>query len=289
MRPIAEQTILVTGATSGHGRALATELAGGGATVLIHGRDDERGKETVDQIRERTGNERLAWLRADLSSLAETRALADQVTASCDRLDALVNNAGIGYTTNGQDRRLESRDGYELRFAVNYLAGYLLTRSLLPRLDNSAPARIVNVASAGQAPIDFDDVMLERAYDGAQAYRQSKLAQIMFTFDLAEELQGSEVTANCLHPATYMPTKIVRDGGINPVSPLQEGVRATLRLVTDPELDGTSGVYYDGLRRAEPHPQAKDKAARRKLRYLSDQLCGLDPRAVMKDIVVEGR
>jgi NAD(P)-dependent dehydrogenase (short-subunit alcohol dehydrogenase family) len=276
MRPLAEQTILVTGATAGHGRALAAELAAGGATVLIHGRDDDRGRETIDEIRDRTGNERLAWLRADLASLEETRELAEQVAAAHGRLDALVSNAGIGYTTNGQNQRLESRDGYELRFAVNYLAGYLLTRLLLPKLNASAPARIVNVASAGQVPIDFDDVMLERDYDGTRAYRQSKLAQIMFTFDLAEELHGSEVTANCLHPATYMPTNLVHDADISPVSPLENGVRATLQSVANPELDGTSGVYFDGIRPSEPHPQARDAEARQQLRHLSDQLCGLD-------------
>ena len=277
MRPLADQTILITGATDGHGRALATELAAAGATVLIHGRDDARGSETIQEIRRRTGNEKLRWLRADFSSLAEVRALAEQVLRDRDRLDALVNNAGIGTTSNGDPRRQTSRDGYELRFAVNYLAGYLLTRLLLPMLERSAPARIVNVASAGQAAIDFDDVMLERHYDGVQAYCQSKLAQIMFTVDLAEELRGRRVTATCLHPATYMPTKIVRADGITPASSLQDGVRATLRLIVDPELEGVTGRYFHGLRSAEPHLQAQDPEARRRLRELSDRLCGLAP------------
>ena len=114
---------------------------------------------------------------------------------------------------------MESEDGYELRFAVNYLAPFLLTRRLLPLIERSAPARIVNVSSAGQAPIDFDDVMLERAYSGIQAYCQSKLALVMFTFDLAEELEGTGVTANCLHPGTYMPTNMVRGAGVEPVTP----------------------------------------------------------------------
>src|SRR5215469_6009452 len=230
MRPLAEQTILITGATDGLGRALATDLAGTGATLLIHGRHDARGEQTIGDIAARTGNDRLHWLRADLASLDEVGDLASRVIAEHPRLDVLVNNAGIGYTTNGEDRRMESRDGYELRFAVNYLAGYLLTRLLLPHLQRSEPARIVNVASAGQAPIDFGDVMLERDYDGARAYRQSKLAQIMFTFDLASELDARSVTANCLHPATYMPTKIVCGDGTTPVSSLDEGVQATLRM-----------------------------------------------------------
>jgi NAD(P)-dependent dehydrogenase (short-subunit alcohol dehydrogenase family) len=272
MRPLDRQTILITGATDGLGRALASELAAEGATLLLHGRDDGRGRETLDAIRVETGSERLRWLRADLASLDEVRGLAERVAGGPDRLDALVNNAGIGTSGDG-GRRVESRDGHELRFAVNYLAGYLLTRLLLPLLKRSAPARIVNVSSAGQAPIDFDDVMLERRYDGVQAYCQSKLAQVMFTFDLAEELDPSAVTANCLHPATYMPTKMVRESGVSPVSSLEEGMRATQRLIAGPELDGVSGRYFNGVREASPHPQARDPDARGRLRELSERLC----------------
>lgn len=275
MRPVDEQTILITGATDGLGRALATELAAQGATLLIHGRDEGRGRETIEQIRSTTGNERLRWLRADLASLREVRELAERVGEQTERLDVLVNNAGIGTTIAGDGRRMESRDGFELRFAVNYLARYLLTRLLLGTLGRSAPARIVNVSSAGQAPIDFEDVMLEHRYDGVTAYCQSKLAQIMFTFDLADELPADAVTATCLHPATYMPTKIVLEGGVSPISSLEQGVSASLRLVADPELDGVSGRYFNGLAAAEPHPQARDLGARRQLRELSDRLCGL--------------
>lgn len=275
MRPLAEQTILITGATDGHGRALASELAATGASLLLHGRDDTRGADTIAEIRARTGNERLYWYRSDFASLGEVRELASLVVADHPRLDTLVSNAGIGFTSNGANRRQESLDGHELRFAVNYLAGYLLTRLLLPLLQKSAPSRIVNVASIGQSPIDFDDVMLTHGYDGAHAYRQSKLAQIMFTFDLADELAARDVTANCLHPATFMPTKMVRDGGVTPASTVEEGVRATLRLITDPALDGVSGRYFNGLAEAEPDPQARDLAARRRLRDLSDRLCGL--------------
>ena len=275
MRPLEEQTILVTGATDGLGRALAERLAQAGATLLVHGRDESRGQATVDELRAGSGNDRVHWLRADLASLAQVRGLADQVIGEYGALDTLVNNAGIGTTLPGDGKRLESEDGYELRFAVNYLAGYLLTRLLLAELARSAPARIVNVSSAGQAPIDFDDVMLERHYSGFQAYCQSKLAQVMFTFDLAEELNPGQVTANCLHPGTYMPTKMVLAAGVEPATPLEQGVEATLRLVADPDLDGVSGHYFNGTREAEPDEQARDPEARRRLRELSDQLCEL--------------
>jgi NAD(P)-dependent dehydrogenase (short-subunit alcohol dehydrogenase family) len=272
MRPLAQQTILVTGATDGLGRALATELAAGGATVLVHGRDDAKGQDTIDAIRRTTGNDKLRYLRADLANLAEVRGLADAVTSTTDRLHGLVNNAGIGRTTNGDPTRHLSKDGYELRFAVNYLAGYLLTRTLLPLMRQSTPARIVNVSSGGQAPIDFDDVMLEHGYEGVRAYFQSKLAQIMFTFDLAEELRDEDITVTCLHPATFMPTKMVTDAGNRPISSLQEGVDATLRLVADPALDGVTGQYFNGQRPASPDPQANDPDARRQLRELSERL-----------------
>jgi NAD(P)-dependent dehydrogenase (short-subunit alcohol dehydrogenase family) len=249
-------TVLVTGATDGLGKAVATELARAGATVLVHGRDDARGERTLDEIRSETGSDRLRWYRADLASLDEVRGLAEQVAADHGRLDVLVNNAGIG--TAGP--RMESEDGYELRFAVNYLAPFLLTR-LVPA------ARIVNVASAGQAPIDFDDMMLERRYDGVQAYCQSKLALVMLTFDLAE----SGMTANCLHPGTYMPTKMVREAGVSPVDSLETGVAGTMRVI---ELEGESGRYYNRLVEARAHAQAYDREARTRLRELSLRLCG---------------
>ncbi len=275
MRPLEQQTILVTGATDGLGRALAADLAASGADVLVHGRDEGRGRDTLDEIRARTPDSRARFLRADLASLAEVRDLAARVERETDRLDALVNNAGIGTTTGGDERREESRDGHELRFAVNYLSGYLLTRLLLPLLERSAPARVVNVSSAGQTPIDFDDVMLRHGYSGGRAYCQSKLAQVMFTFGLADELDGRGVTATCLHPATYMPTKMVIEAGTTPANPLERGLEATRRLVADPDLEGVTGVYFNGVRQAEPDPQAHDAEARRRLVALSDELCGL--------------
>src|ERR671911_2599164 len=271
MRPPAEQVILITGATDGLGRSLATDLAGAGATLLLHGRDDARGREAVREIEDATGNGKLHWHRADFASLDEVREMAEGIDRERDRLHALVNNAGIGVTLPGDGARMESSDGYELRFQVNYLAHFLLTRRLQPLIERSAPARIVNVSSAGQAPIDFDDVMLERDYNGVQAYCQSKLAQVMFTFDLAEELADARLTANCLHPATYMPTKMVTHSGTRPVSTLEEGARATLRLVVAPELAEVTGRYFDGEAESRAHPQAYDIDARRRLRELSER------------------
>src|ERR671922_1135695 len=190
MRPIEDTVILITGATDGLGRGVAERLAAEGATVLRHGRDPERLAATADAIRQATGNERLSTHRADLASLEEVRALADHVERSTDRLHVLINNAGIGSGRPDGDTRQESRDGHELRFAVNYLAGFLLTERLLPLLRASAPARIVNVASLGQSPIDFDDPMIEHGYSGTRAYGQSKLAQVMHAIELAERLDG---------------------------------------------------------------------------------------------------
>jgi NAD(P)-dependent dehydrogenase (short-subunit alcohol dehydrogenase family) len=274
MRGAAEQVILVTGATDGLGRAVATKLAARGATVLLHGRDETRLADTVERIGAETQNEKLRTYRGDFSSLDEVGGMAERIVGDQDRIDMLVNNAGIGTALPGDGERMESRDGHELRFAVNYLAHFLLTRGLVSLIVSSAPARIVNVSSAGQAPIDFDDVMLERAYDGVQAYCQSKLAQVMLTFDLAEELRDESVTVNCLHPATYMPTKIVLHARGSAISTLEEGVEATMRLAADTELEGVTGRYFNGQNEARAHPQAYDPDARRRLRELSERLAG---------------
>jgi NAD(P)-dependent dehydrogenase (short-subunit alcohol dehydrogenase family) len=271
MKPIHEQVILITGATDGHGKGVALELARRGATILVHGRDAKRIERTLSEIRESANEGSPRSYRADLASLGEVRSMAEQILSSEPRIDALVNNAGVGISVPGDGGRAESADGYEYRFAVNYLAHFLLTRLLLPKLRASAPSRIVNVSSAGQQAIDFDDVMLERGYNGIRAYCQSKLAQILFTVDLAEELHGTGVTVNALHPATYMPTKIVP----NPISSLQEGVNATVRLVVDASLEGTSGRYYNGLVEARADDQAYQAEARKKLRELSNRLTGL--------------
>ena len=267
------RTALITGATDGVGRVVARALAQQGWRVLVHGRDRPRGEALAREIEQAGGS--AAFLAADLASLAEVRRLADEVKKQTGRLDLLINNAGIGSVGSAPGRQT-SADGHELRFAVNYLAGFLLTHLLLPLLKAGAPARIVNVASAGQQAIDFSDVMLTRGYSGGGAYRQSKLAQILFTVDLAHELEGSGVIANALHPSTYMNTTMVRQSGTTPISTVEDGAAAILQLAVSPALDGKSGLYFNVLREARADPQAYDAEARRRLRALSLKLVGLE-------------
>jgi NAD(P)-dependent dehydrogenase (short-subunit alcohol dehydrogenase family) len=267
------KTVFITGSTDGVGRYVASELAGQGARVLIHGRDAARGNAVIDEIK-RAGGPAPVFYQADLSSLTETRKLAERVLADCDRLDVFVSNAGIGSQNEGPQRQT-SHDGHELRFAVNYLAGFLLAHLLLPRLKASVPSRIVNVASLGQHPIDFDDVMITKSYSGSRAYSQSKLSQIMFTIDLAEELRGSGVTVNSLHPATYMNTTMVRAGGITPMSTVEQGGAAILRLVSGDDVANKSGLFFNGMNEMKANPQAYDAEARARLKALSLKLTGL--------------
>jgi len=267
------KTVLITGSTDGVGRYVASRLAADGAKVLIHGRDAARAEALIDEIK-RSGHAAPAFYQADLSSLANARRLADAVLADHERLDVLVSNAGIGSQNHGPARQT-SADGHELRFAVNYLAGFLLACRLLPLLKAAAPSRIVNVASLGQHPIDFDDVMITKNYSGSRAYAQSKLAQIMFTIDLAEELKGFGVTVNSLHPATYMNTTMVRAGGITPISTVEQGGAAILHLVSGDDVAGRTGLFFNGMNEAKANPQAYDVAARKRLRALSLKFTGL--------------
>jgi NAD(P)-dependent dehydrogenase (short-subunit alcohol dehydrogenase family) len=267
-----KKTALITGSTDGVGRVVASRLGLSGIHVLVHGRDPGRGAQTVSEITGRGGT--AEFLAADLAALDEVRRLAEVVQQRTDRLDLLINNAGIG-TGKMNELRQTSADGHELRFAVNYLAGFLLTHLLLPLIERSAPARIVNVSSAGQQAIDFSDLMLARGYNGTRAYCQSKLGQIMFTIDLAEDLRGNDVTVNALHPASYMDTTMVRQAGVKPHSSVDEGVEAILRLATSPLLENRSGFYFSGQREARADPQAYDAEARRQLRAISLELTGL--------------
>jgi NAD(P)-dependent dehydrogenase (short-subunit alcohol dehydrogenase family) len=266
------KTVLITGSTDGVGRYVATRLAAAGANVLIHGRDRARAESLVDEIK-RAGHAAPVFYQADLSSMADCRQLAQAVIAGHQRLDLFISNAGIGSQNEGPARQT-SKDGYELRFAVNYLSGFLLANLLLPLLKASAPSRIVNVASLGQHPIDFDDVMITKGYSGSRAYAQSKLSQIMFTIDLAEALKGSGVTVNSLHPATYMNTTMVRAGGITPMSTVEQGGDAILHLATGDDMAGKSGLFFNGMSQAQANPQAYDEAARKQLRALSLELTG---------------
>lgn len=265
------RTVLITGATEGHGLALAQRLAADGAMIVLHGRTPERAEVAKAATLAAVPGATVETVAADLASLRAVEALGAEVSRRFPSLYALVNNAGIGFGVPGQARQ-ESADGIELRFAVNYLAGVVLTRALLPRLAASAPARVVNVASLGQAPLDPTDPLLERSYRGDRAYWQSKLAQVMFTIDLAAQVDRQGITANSLHPGTYMPTRMVAEAGGTPLTALEDGVRATARLVTDPVLAGTTGKFFDGLREAEANSTAYDPAAREYLRALTDKL-----------------
>lgn len=257
-------TALVTGSTDGLGAEVARRLGDRGWHVIVHGRSRDRGEAVVADIEEAGGTAELR--RADLASLAEVRDLAGSVRSDHDRVDLLINNAGVWVT----DGREESADGYELHFAVNHLAHFLLTRRLLPLLERSAPARIINVASAAQEALDFHDLMLERDYSPGSGYARSKLAQILFTMDLADELDDRDVDVVALHPATFMDTTMVRDAGRRPRSSVDDGARAVMRLATAPELD--SGQYFDGTRPARAHEQAYDPDARKRLREASEEL-----------------
>lgn len=265
-------TIMITGATDGLGRALALRLAAPDTLLILHGRSAERAAEVQRQVRAAGGAAEVRL--ADLADLHQVDRLADTVLADFDRLDVLVNNAGIGFGAPGTGRQ-ESADGIELRFAVSYLAGYRLTERLLPRLAESpgGAARIVNVASAGQEPIDFADPQLSKAYDGAVAYRRSKLAQITATYDLADRLAADNrpVTVNALHPASLMATTMVQEAGVTPWSTVEQGLEATLRLVTG-AAGANSGRYYNGTQEARADAQAYDPEARARLRALSEEL-----------------
>ena len=264
-----QQVVLVTGSTSGLGREVALRLGGKGAHVIVHGRDQERGMQVVDEIN-RVGPGNARFYSADLASFDAVRALGESLLADYDRLDVLVNNAGFG---SAPDERWVSEDGHEFRFQVNYLSTFLLTHMLLPRLRESTPSRIVNVSSLAQSPIDFDDVMIENNFSGRRAYAQSKLAQVMFTFDLAEQLAGSGIMVNSLHPATYMPTGMVSRLGVQPQATIGEGADALMQLVESMDIEG--GQFFSGLRPSRANAQAYDLDARARLKRLSQELTGI--------------
>lgn len=272
MNTLTDQTVLITGATDGLGYALAHRLAKDGAALVLHGRRPDALERVANDVCH-LGVE-VSTVVADLAELDQVRAMADELTADGIGIDVLVNNAGVGIGKPDTTTRATTVDGNELRFAVNYLAPALLMSRLLPAMQQRPGCRIVNVASAGQQPIDFDDVMLTHGYSGTRAYCQSKLALITLGFVLAERIPARQVTINSLHPGTYMPTKMVLESVGHSIDSLETGVEATARLVADPSLSDTTGAYFNITRRVRAHAQAYDSIARRSLIDITESLIG---------------
>ncbi len=272
----ARKLALVTGSTQGLGEELARRLAALGYHVIVHGRSERRGEAVVADIRAAGGS--AEFRRADFLELNQVRNLAAGILADFERLDLLVNNAGIGSAEDGVGLTV---DGVEPVFQVNYLAHFLLTETLLPLLEAAAPARIINVSSAAQYPIDFEDVMLQGwEPDGrliGRPYAQSKLAQILHAFDLSERWADRQITVNALHPATFMDTWMVRRAGIEPRTSVDEGADRVMQLVT--EAVG-SGQYFRDGQPVRAHAQAYEAEARARLRAMSLALVGLDQAVV---------
>jgi NAD(P)-dependent dehydrogenase (short-subunit alcohol dehydrogenase family) len=282
-RPLAGKTCLVTGATSGIGEVTAHALARQGAAVIVVGRDPARCWATVETIRRDTGNPDVVPVVADLSSEREVRRLADEFRSRHDRLEVLVNNAGAMFAP-----RAESVDGIEMTWALNHLAYFLLTHLLLDPLRAAAPSRIVNVASdahrAARRGIDFDDVEGRRRYRPFRAYAQSKLANVMFTFELARRLEGSGVSANALHPGFVMTRFFLKEGRLFwlfkqfarllAITP-EEGARTSIHVASSPEVSGVTGRYFEKCRPATPSAVSRDPDAGRRLWSLSEEMTGL--------------
>ena len=270
MKQIDDQIILVAGSTDGIGKLTALRLAQKNANIIVHGRNPEKVNIIVNELKTRSGTEKIDGLTADFSSLNEVRKFADELKKDYKEIDVLINNAGVGFA----DERY-SKDGYELRFAVNYLAPFLLTNLLQPLLEKDTPSRIVNVSSIGQSPVNFDDIMLEKNFNATQAYYQSKLALIMFTITLAEKLKDKNISVNSLHPGTYLNTNMVRSSNIKPWGEPETGADAEVFLATSPMLENVTGKYFNVKTEASADSQAYDKKARERLWNLSIQLTGL--------------
>jgi NAD(P)-dependent dehydrogenase (short-subunit alcohol dehydrogenase family) len=275
--------MLVTGATNGIGRATAHGLAATGARVVVHGRDRTRTEEAAAEIARATGNDAVEFIVADFASLAAVQGMAAEFLSRHGRLDVLVNNAGIW----ASKRRL-TMDGLEAHFAVNHLAHFLLTHLLLGALQASAPARIVNVSSRlhRKGVIDFDDLNMSKRYSGLAGYCNSKLANMLFTRELARRLEGTGVTVNALHPGIVatglggvepsMISRLFRWGKPFLADP-DKGARTSIHVATAPELEGVSGRYFDNCRETRPFPVAEDDDAAERLWTVSAQLTGLAP------------
>ncbi|WP_020006784.1 SDR family NAD(P)-dependent oxidoreductase [Salinicoccus albus] len=269
MKPISECTVLITGATSGLGRMTAEWFAQNGAKVLLHGRNEEKGYRILEEIKNTTGNQKLAYFNGDFSSLASVAQLAEKIVSNERELDILINNAGIGGGPKSRNEREISRDGFELRWAVNYLAQVLMTRKLAPLLNDGS--RIINVASIGQSAIDFDDLNMEETYEGYLAYARSKLALIMFTFDLADELKDRGVNVNALHPSTLMDTNMVDKHFGSAQSTVEQGLDAVIFLAASEDIKDVTGEYFDGRKHSNAASQAYDNAARENLKTITQE------------------
>lgn len=275
MVSIREQTVLITGSTDGIGKLVAMELAKRGTGILIHGRDLTKCRLVRDEIYKSSGNPKVEYYLADFSSLHDVEHMIEDINENHHRLDVLINNAGVLPVHREGERRHLSAQEHDLCFSVNYLAPFLLTHRLIPLLQAAPKARVVNVASVAQEAIDFDDLTLTSNYSPMRAYARSKLSLIMFTFELAQRLEGQNITVNCLHPGSLLDTKMVRNAFSHPQGSAQTGADALIYLATAPELDGVSGAYFDGKNEARAHDQAYDEKARSALYRVSLQLTGL--------------
>jgi len=274
-------TVLITGGTSGIGKATAVAMAAMGANVVVVGRNQERGGAAVEEIKAQSHNESVELMLADLSVQAEVRRLAEEFLERYDRLDVLVNNAGLV-----QSKRTETPDGIETTLAINHLAPFLLTNLLLGCLEQSAPSRVITVSSEAQrwGTMDFEDMQSRRKYRGFPVYGMTKLANIMFTYELAERLDGTDVSANCLHPGSVGTNFGQNNRGAMALffrtfkpfmrSP-EQGADTLIWLASSPEIDGVSGKYFSDRKEIEAKKVAYDPAARRRLWEISEELTGL--------------
>ena len=274
---------LVTGANAGIGKWTAVGLARRGATVIVAARSLSKGRQAVEEIRRRSGSDDVELRLADFASLEQVRGLAQEVAADHSRLDVLVNNAGLI-----SSERTETEDGFETTFGVNHLAPFLLTLLLAPQLRAAAPARVVNVASGAhaRAALDFDDLQSKRGYGGMKVYGRSKLANILFTRELARRWRGSGVSANCLHPGVVR-TDFGADGemgrlmgvGWTILKPFlisaQRGADTSVFLASAPEVEGVSGEYFDRCRVSRSSRRSRDPVTAARLWEVSLGLVGL--------------
>ena len=272
MKALSESTILITGATAGLGKMTAERFAQAGAKVLLHGRNQEKGQKVLEEIQTSTGNQKLEYFNADLSSLQSTVQLAEDLISSGVQIDILINNAGLGGGPETKGDRQSSSDGFELIWAVNYLAPVLLTRKLLPIINEDA--RIINVASVAQTELDFDDLNMEKYYDSYTAYARSKLALIMFTFDLADEVKDQGIIVNALHPSTLMDTDMAIDHFGGTQSTVEEGFEAVKHLATSEEMEGVTGEYFNGKTQTKAIEQAYDEETREQLKRVTEDTIG---------------